>query len=273
MPARCSNEVQAMACDLMGTLLWFRRPRHEVLAELYGSVLTTPVDPDRLARELDRARPRHPQTRYGTPTDRWTAINVEVLGRLGKTGGLAEAGRSIHRQLVADPCHYMVPWEIRCFLERRRQQGIKLGVLTNERRNDARFFVRTFELGGFFGSRVVTSQDVGCYKPSLRFLRRGLNRLGFPPRSTFRLCNSVWDDLPGVWVTRTGLLVSDRRRLTRAEAAALHSADVRRAQRQGQLVIARGVKEMERELVAANWLPANDARHEVEDARGARIAS
>lgn len=217
-----SRPVEALCLDLMGTLLEpiGGKRKAEFVSSIYLRYLPQRVTQNEVMAAVKRSRKRHLQEDYTSARERWIQVNLEVLRSWGAHEVSKEVAAQIHDAFTTHPELYEVRPDTRAFLEWARGKGIALAIISNQPRIEIERFLRYHELSGYFGKRIVSAEDVGSYKPRLRFFARAVQRLGYQPRAILHIGNSLQHDAAGSKVVRTCLLLREGprpRKLFRAQ--------------------------------------------------------
>ena len=189
--------MPAAVFDAMGTLF--------DLEPLRGRFVRAGAAPDAL--ELWFARTLHAAaalTLAGSfePFPRIAEATLQsVLAQRGLDPGRA-------REIVAGLGELEAFPEARAALARLADEGFELLVLTNGSRENTRSLLRRSRLDGYV-SRIVTTEDVGAYKPHPRPYRFALEQLRRPAGAVTLVAAHAWDvagaravGMHTVWISR-----------------------------------------------------------------------
>lgn len=217
-----TRPVEALCLDLMGTLLEpiGGKRKAEFVSSIYLRYLPSQVTKNEVMASVKRARKRHLQEDYTSARERWIQVNLEVLRSLGESEAREEVAAQIHDEFTTHPELYEVRPDTHAFLDWARGKGIALAIISNQPRVEIGRFLRYHELTEYFGRRIVSAEDVGSYKPRLRFFARAVHQLGYQPRAVLHIGNSLQHDAAGSKVVRTCLLLREGprpRKLFRAQ--------------------------------------------------------
>ena len=181
--------------DCYGTLIDWNGGIRGELARLW---------PDRDANELlRRYHELEPEIERAEPGLRYREVMRRVLARLGDVpAGEEDAlGRSLP--------HWKTFPEVRSALERARERGWKLAILSN---TDREFIEASKATIGVPFDETVVASEIGSYKPARRHWEEFGARTGAEPACHVHVAQSMFHDivtanelgLPSIWINRLG---------------------------------------------------------------------
>jgi len=163
-------------------------------------------------RAFVESRPVVPPAFNGAPPefrtyrDEWVLTGDGIFGRLGMTGGgVAYAAQREQAHAEAE----LYPDSIAA-LDNLRAGGLKIGVLSDA---DAAYLCASITRHGLMFDAVVTSEDVGCYKPHRSCFEVACADLGVESQDTIFVGDTPIADIEGsrraglraVWINRRQL--------------------------------------------------------------------
>lgn len=99
-------------------------------------------------------------------------------------------------QAWAEHSQPWVPEDVPQTLARLREQGLRLGLVTNRSRSLEPDFLERIGLAPYFNT-VVVAADVGIWKPDPRIFHLALERLGASPEAALHVGDNYFADIQG----------------------------------------------------------------------------
>lgn len=145
--------------------------------------------------------------RFGMPSSTdykrdWRGINERILRELGEESIDPELPARIQRRILYDARLYSVSKGMRKLLQDLFEQGVPLGIHSNQDCAALEIMLATFDIGGFFQSSLIfTSDRIGdpgetISKPHQRFWELVREKVGLSAEDIVIVGNSVRNDLP-----------------------------------------------------------------------------
>jgi putative hydrolase of the HAD superfamily len=214
--------VKALLLDLDDTLLDYSGGVDQSWRDACATCgLPAAVDVEQLVKTLFETRQwfwsdpgRHREERVNMPRA-WQRIAGHALGTLGVAGDGLDAALAREYAASRRAAMRLFP-DARATLERLRDRGIPLALVTNGDASQQRDKIERFDLAGFFEVMVIEG-EFGAGKPDEAVYRHALAHLGVEPPHASMVGDHLEFDvagpqrlgLSGIWLDRAGAGLAD----------------------------------------------------------------
>jgi len=138
----------------------------------------------------------------------WLGFNARVLAKLGYTGDCEEKGKLVKFESWSNPDNYRLYPDVLPALTALQKLGIRIGCVSNEDGHLGSFFTK-FGIPEYF-ELILTSEQVGCEKPSPQIFEKALSQLGLEPSEVIFVGDSLIGDYQGSEAVGMKPLLIDR---------------------------------------------------------------